>query len=80
MRLHRIGECPAQMVLVTFAETKVTRAKRGSSALKALDSRLRGNDEQKRSSRSFAALRMTKKQSHWVDQLRCYEALPPSRE
>jgi hypothetical protein len=28
------------MVLVTFAETKVTRAKRGSSALKALDSRL----------------------------------------
>ena len=24
-RLHRVGECPAQMVLVTFAETKVTR-------------------------------------------------------
>jgi hypothetical protein len=33
MRLHRIGECPAQMVLVTFAKTKVTRAKRGSSAV-----------------------------------------------
>jgi hypothetical protein len=32
MRLHRIGECPAQMVLVTFAKTKVTRAKRGSFA------------------------------------------------
>ena len=51
MRLHRIGECRAQMVLVTFAETKVTRAKRGSSALES--------NKLKRS-RSFAALRMTK--------------------
>jgi len=29
-RLHRVGSRPAPMVLVTFAETKVTRAKRGS--------------------------------------------------
>jgi len=26
MRLHRIGECPAQTVLATFAKTKVARA------------------------------------------------------
>ena len=26
MRLHRIGECPAMAVLLTFAKTKVSRA------------------------------------------------------
>ena len=35
MRLYRIGECPVQMVLVTFAKTKVTRAQRGSPALES---------------------------------------------
>jgi len=30
MRLHRIGECRAKTVLVPFAKTKGTRAKRES--------------------------------------------------